>query len=140
MNLPTLIKGGIHRDPRGAVSFVNDFDMQGVRRCYCIENSVGVPFRGWTGHRFERKWFLPVIGTTTIAVVKVDDFEHPSAQLRVESYRLSADEPAVLALPAGYAIGIRSVTIGSKVMVFSDKTLAESKNDQLRWPEAMWEG
>ena len=35
---PELIKGGMAVDDRGAVRFVNDFDLSSVRRMYTVSN------------------------------------------------------------------------------------------------------
>jgi len=57
-----VIEGNIHRDERGVVRFVNDFDMKKVVRMYCIKPKLGV-VRAWQGHKRETKWFYVAKGS-----------------------------------------------------------------------------
>ena len=98
-----LIEGGLHVDQRGVVSFVNDFDFQGVDRFYTIRaHNVGEPW-GWVGHRIKHKWFTALSGTALVAVVVPDHWEFPSSNLSVQRFVLSSLKPAVLQVPAGNA-------------------------------------
>lgn len=138
MNEPKVIPGGAAEDERGKVSFVNDFDLRDVRRVYRVTNREAAPFRGWIAHRVERKWFLPVIGRVEILLVALDDFDHPSPALPVLRHLLDEASPSVLHVPGGYAIGIRSVSPGASVLVFSDCLLGAIPDDTWRWPPETW--
>ena len=56
------IIGDFHKDERGTVRFVNDFDMSQVVRMYCIEPKLGV-IRAWQGQKVETKWFYAAKGS-----------------------------------------------------------------------------
>lgn len=47
------IIGGLAKDTRGQIRFVNDFDMSMVMRFYIIQNSDMELMRGWCGHQIE---------------------------------------------------------------------------------------
>ena len=138
MEAPNIIQGGTAEDARGTVSFVNDFDLRDVRRVYRVTNSEAAPFRGWIAHKVERKWFLPAVGRVSILLVPIDDFDHPSPTLPVLRYGLDEASPAVLHVPGGYAIGIRSETPGASVLVFSNSLLGAIPDDVWRWPPETW--
>ena len=135
---PLLIPGGESRDDRGTVRFVNGFDLARVRRLYCVRNSEEAPFRGWVAHKIEQKWFFPLTGLTAVHLVKVNDFEHPAPDLKVELFVLDAEKPATLCVPGGYAIGVESRSPGAEVMVFSDCLLGARPDDVWRWPAEYW--
>ncbi|HZI69207.1 MAG TPA: hypothetical protein VFD44_05835, partial [Hanamia sp.] len=56
--------------------------------------------RAWQGHQQEEKWFYVVEGSFKIAVVKPDNWQHPSLNLPVEEYKLSADKYKFCIFPA----------------------------------------
>jgi dTDP-4-dehydrorhamnose 3,5-epimerase len=102
---PHIIDGGLHVDARGVVSFVNDFDFEGVDRFYTIRAHRPHELRGWVGHQRDQKWFFVVQGTALIAVVKPDCWDGPASNLPVERFVLSAAKPQVLHVPPGHATG-----------------------------------
>ena len=125
--MPSVIKGGVHVDARGALRFCNDFDMASVKRFYTISNSPEQPVRGWIGHRKETKWFFPLKGMTTIRVEQMSD------SACATRFELSADSPSVLKIPGGNWFCIEQHG-GAEVMVFSDCKVGEYENDDLRRP------
>ena len=129
---PELTLGGSHADARGVLRFCNNFDMSAVRRFYTIANSVEQPMRGWIGHRRETKWFFPLKGSTTVVVEPMDG---SSAENRggVEEFALESDSPSVLEVPPGNWFCLRQDG-KSEVMIFSDCSLEESENDDVRRP------
>lgn len=134
----SLISGGFHTDQRGALSFFNDFDMSNVKRFYIIEHPDTNIIRAWQGHRHEQKWFSVISGAFKMAVIKPDDWQHPSKDLMPEIYTLSADNPQVLHVPSGYATGFRALAEHSKLLVFSDATLQDSMKDDYRFDKDYW--
>ena len=132
------IEGGSKADERGTVRFVNDFDMAEVRRFYLVENAPDRPFRGWIGHRVERKWFCCLSGSFRIHLVEIEKMEAVTGTEVVESFSLDADRPSVLAVPGSYAIGIESMEPGARLIVFSDRLLGELADDTWRWPKETW--
>jgi len=83
-----LIKGKKHKDHRGILSFVNDFDMTKVVRMYSIEPNINV-IRAWQGHKKETKWFYVIKGSFLVKIVKMDS-------RKVSKYRLTSLESQVL--------------------------------------------
>ena len=125
--MPSVIKGGVHVDARGALRFCNDFDMASVKRFYTISNSPEQPVRGWIGHRKETKWFFPLKGMTAIRVEQMSD------SACATRFELSADSPSVLKIPGGNWFCIEQHD-DAEVMVFSDCKIGEYENDDLRKP------
>ena len=138
MTEPTLIKGGLAVDDRGNVSFVNDFNFADVKRFYMIQNHQTGFVRAWHGHKKEAKYFYVVDGDALICGIKIDDWERPSKELKVEKFVLSARTPSILYLPAGYANGLMSLSPNTKVMVFSASTLQDSLGDDIRFEARYW--
>jgi dTDP-4-dehydrorhamnose 3,5-epimerase len=59
---PEVLRGFKDEDPRGLHSYNNALDLSRFKRLYIIENSSEQPFRGWHGHEFESKIFIPNFG------------------------------------------------------------------------------
>ncbi|PYQ27672.1 MAG: sugar epimerase [Acidobacteria bacterium] len=139
MNEPTLIKGQLSVDDRGEVGFVNEFAFAGVKRFYTVANHHRGFVRAWHGHRNEAKFVTVVSGSMLICCVAIDDWQSPSKDRPVHRFVLSAQSPAVLAIPAGYANGLMSLTDDAKAMFFSTSTLEESRGDDYRYPSRHWD-
>jgi dTDP-4-dehydrorhamnose 3,5-epimerase-like enzyme len=135
---PQLIKGGIHTDHRGQLSFVNDMKFDAVARFYIISNSEECPLRAWQGHKIENKFFYCIQGTIKVHYVKIDNWESPSKDLKVESVVLDAAESNVLHIPEGYANAIESLEVGSKLISFSTLPLEGIAEDDVRFDSDMW--
>lgn len=119
-----MIEGYIHRDERGVVRFVNDFDMSRVVRMYCIEPKLGV-VRAWQGHKKETKWFYAVKGSFVVKIVDMNT-------RLFDQYVLTELESQVLEIPGGNYNGFEALEEGSVLMVFSDFALEKSKRDDFR--------
>jgi len=139
MATPSLLRGGLAVDDRGAVGFVNGFDFAGVKRFYTVQNHAAGFVRAWHGHRREAKYVTVVQGAMLIACVEVDDWDRPSPALPVHRFVLSASTPAVLYIPAGYANGNMSLTADAKAIFFSTATLEESGGDDVRFDARLWD-
>jgi WxcM-like, C-terminal. len=70
MSNPVIISGNKHQDERGILSFINDFDMEPVKRFYTIFHHDTTVVRAWQGHQVEQKWFVVLEGAFDIALVK----------------------------------------------------------------------
>lgn len=136
---PQLIKGGIHTDHRGQISFVNDMKFDVIERFYIISNSSENPLRAWQGHKIDNKYFYCIQGAVKVYYVKIDNWESPSKDLKVESVVLSAIESNVLHIPEGYANAIESLKEGSKLISFSTLPLDRTSDDDVRFESDMWE-
>jgi dTDP-4-dehydrorhamnose 3,5-epimerase-like enzyme len=138
MDEPRVIKGGLGVDDRGEVAFVNDFSFDGVKRFYTLKNFRAGFVRAWHGHKKESKYLYVSKGTAIIAAVKIDNWENPSKDLPIARYVLSDKQPSVLFIPAGYANGSMSLEEDTRVMVFSNSSLEESKGDDYRFHGRYW--
>ncbi len=135
---PQLIKGGIYTDHRGQISFVNDMKFDVIERFYVISNSAENPLRAWQGHKLDNKYFYCIQGTIKVHFVKVDNWESPSKDLKVESVVLSAVESNVLHIPEGYANAIELLEVGSKLISFSTLPLDRTAEDDVRFESNQW--
>ena len=135
---PLLIEGGLSVDDRGEVGFVNEFDMNSVRRFYSVCNHRAGLVRAWHAHKKEKKFVTVVNGAAIVAAVCIDNWKKPSKNLVVNRYVLSAKKPVVLFIPNGYANGFMTLTEDTKLMFFSTVTLKESEGDDFRYEADYW--
>lgn len=136
---PMLFKGGLAVDDRGTVSFVNDFNFEGVKRFYVVENHKQGFVRAWHAHKKESKYVMVVKGSAVIGAVQIDDWDKPSKDLKIHRYVLSEKNPSVLFIPAGYANGFMSLSEDAKIIFYSTSELKESLNDDYRFDAHYWE-
>lgn len=133
-----ILEGGISVDDRGAVSFVNDFHFDGVKRFYKVENfSVGM-IRAFHGHLKEGKYVFVSAGSVILAAVKLDNVSAPDKNIKVQRFILSSRKPAVAYIPPGFANGFKALEEGTQVLFFSTSTLADSRGDDYRYPCDYW--
>ncbi len=118
-----FLKGNKHQDQRGIITYNNDFDAGPIKRVYTIENNSIDFVRGWQGHKIERRWFACMRGSFQIAVVAIDDFEHPNKGLDIEKFILTEEALGFLAVPARCMTAIKAMEDNSKLIVFSDYPL-----------------
>jgi len=137
---PDLIPGDLSIDDRGQLAFFNQFDLanEPVRRCYLTANHRPGLVRAWHAHRREAKYVLAVSGSALVCAVKVVNWRRPRKDCPVHRFTLSADSPAVLAIPAGYANGWMSLTPDCRLLWFSSATVEESRGDDVRYPARLW--
>ena len=138
MNEPRLIKGGLAVDDRGQVSFVNDFDFEGVKRFYAVENHSRGFVRAWHAHKKEAKYAMVVKGAALVGTVKIDNWDSPSKDATVHRHVLSERAPSVLFIPAGYANGFMSLSDDMKIFYFSTSSIEESLGDDIRYDARYW--
>lgn len=136
--LVVSIKGGIHHDNRGEVSFVNDFDLSPIKRFYQIKHQTTDTIRAWQGHQKESKWFYCVQGSFTINYIKPDSWANPSGSEIINSEILESSNPKVLYIPPQYITGIKANLPNSIMIVYSDFILSESQTDDFRFNINTW--
>jgi dTDP-4-dehydrorhamnose 3,5-epimerase-like enzyme len=136
---PVLIEGGLSVDDRGQVSFVNNFNFTGVKRFYMVANHHAGFVRAWHAHRREAKYVMVARGSAVVAAVAIDDWDAPSKDAQVHRFVLSAQKPAVIFIPAGYANGFMSLTEDALLIFYSTATLEESKTDDVRYDARYWD-
>jgi dTDP-4-dehydrorhamnose 3,5-epimerase-like enzyme len=104
-----------------------------IVRFYIISNSEEHPLRAWQGHKIEHKYFYCIQGVIRVYYIKIDHWQSPSKDLKVESVVLSAAESNVLHIPEGYANAIESLEAGSKLISFSTLPLDRTSEDDVRF-------
>lgn len=134
-----LIQGSSFKDERGQLNFFNSFEMNEIVRFYEIAPSDTETVRAWQGHKHEKKWFYCNSGAFVVNLIKIDNFEKPSDDLKGEKYHLSSDNPVVLEVSGGYASGIKALMKDSRLLVFSNFGLEQSKADDFRFAPNTWE-
>ena len=133
-----LIKGGVHVDERGKIVFVNGFQLDMVCRFYHIHQSDPDFIRAWQGHKHESKWFHCVKGSFLIQSIEVDHWAHPSRQIKPKSFVLKDQDCEILHIPGGHANGFKALQRDSILLVFSNMTVDQSKEDDYRFPPHYW--
>jgi len=123
------IQGGIAKDHRGQIRFVNEFDMSMVKRFYIIKNTDLELVRGWRAHRIEQRWFYVLQGSFAIDLVKIDNWGEPSQDLEIEKLVLDAKDNKVLHVPEGYGAAFQALEKESEVLVFADHHLDHAPKD-----------
>lgn len=129
-----FIVGGVAKDDRGQIRFVNDFDMSLVKRFYIIKNANTELVRGWRAHRIEQRWFYVLSGSFAIDLVKINNWDKPDPQLSVEHQVLQVTAARVMHVPAGYGTAFQALEAGSELLVFSDYEIAHASNDDYVFP------
>jgi len=51
---------------------------------------------------------------------------------------LSAKNSEIVSVPKGYANGLKALEPDSEIMIFSDKSLEDGANDNIRFPADKW--
>lgn len=128
-----LFEGGIFHDHRGTIRHVNQFGFAGVKRFYTIYHKDTGTIRAWQGHKMECKYFYVIKGSFLLKCIKVDNWQKPSINSIPESFILTENESLIIKVEPGYANGFKALEPDSIIMVFSDKTLEEAKDDNYRW-------
>ena len=128
------IIGGIAKDHRGQIRFVNDFDMTQVKRFYIIKNIDTELIRGWRAHRTEQRWFYVLSGSFAVDLIQIDNWENASPELPIEKRILNAEKQQVLHVPVGYGTAFQALERESELLVFADYGIENAKNDDYTWP------
>lgn len=129
-----IINGGVAKDQRGEIRFVNEFDMSLVKRFYIIKNSDVNLIRGWRAHRIEQRWFYCLSGAFTVNLVKIDDWSIPDRQLPIVKQVFNASDMKLLHVPPGYGTAFRALEPDSELLVFADHFIEHSSSDDYTWP------
>lgn len=136
--IPKIIQGGNFSDHRGTISYVNDFSFKDIERFYIISNSDENPIRAWQGHKLDAKNFYCLSGSFKIHFVKIDNWDKPSKDLRVETILVSASVSKIVHIPNGYANAIQSLEKDSKLISFSTLPLVNVDEDDVRYDSNYW--
>ena len=69
----TLLDGNVAVDDRGCLRFINEFNFEGVKRFYQVENFNTHTIRAFHGHMKEGKYVYVVSGSAIVCAVKMSD-------------------------------------------------------------------
>lgn len=138
MNEIKKITGEIYFDERGQINSLNSFHFEGVKRGYFIFHPDVTVIRGWHAHQHERKWFYCIQGRFSVALIKIDNWENPSHELKPEIFHLNYKNSELICVPAGYANCLKAWDKDSVMLVLSDKTLEEAVHDSWRYDKNLW--
>ena len=133
-----IIEGEIFKDFRGQICSLNAFRFDGVQRFYFIHHPDVNVIRGWHGHKFEKKWFYCAKGAFTLALVRPDDWDSPSLDLKPLILHLTETDSKIVCVPEGYANCLKASAPDSVMMVFSGKLLEDALNDSWRFDSKLW--
>ena len=128
---PEIIKGDCAIDDRGSLTFVNDFDLSGIKRFYQVENHTLHTIRAWHGHRHESKFVYVPKGTALVGAV---DLETEA----IHKFYLSPRKPGILHIPPNHANGFMNLEPDTIMIFYSTATLEESLADDIRYPYDRW--
>lgn len=128
------IQGGIAKDERGSIRFVNEFDMSLVRRFYIIKNADTDLIRGWRGHKIEQRWFYVLSGEFSLDLIEIDNWTNPNPSLPIQNIILNASKMKLLNVPSGYATAFRALEENSELLVYADFPLSQATQDDYTWP------
>jgi hypothetical protein len=128
-----ILQGGISKDERGQIRYVNEFDMSAVRRFYIIRNKDTKLIRGWRAHKIEQRWFYVISGSFEFKIIKIDNWDLPNPNLPIKTVILSELENKLINIPAGYGTAIKALEINSELLVYSDYGLEHADNDNYTW-------
>ena len=137
-NQPRIIPGGNFIDDRGVLGYLNSLEDFTVKRIYVISNHQERYIRAWHGHKIEEKIFFPICGSFLIGAVPIDNFENPNLQIIPTKKILSEFTIEGFRIPAGFANGIMGLTRDAKLLVLSNVTLDQSKDDDFRFSWDTW--
>ncbi|MVZ63652.1 WxcM-like domain-containing protein [Sphingobacterium humi] len=128
-----FVQGGAFNDSRGSVRFVNDFNMEAVKRFYLIKNANNEIIRGWRGHRYENRWFYVGSGSFLLYLVKIENWHEPDRTKEINRVMISATDNKVLHVPPGYGMAIKSLEYNSELITFADSIVENSDKDNFTW-------
>jgi len=131
------IKGGIAVDDRGSLRFVNDFNFEGVKRFYQVENHRRGYIRAWHGHKKEGKYVWLASGSALIGIVPLD--AKPGDISATKKFVLSDKSPSILWIGPGHYNGFMNLEENTKIIFYSTSTIDEAKDDDIRQAYDMWD-
>ena len=125
---------GFAADDRGILIFNNELDMvaEGIKRFYVVKDFKPGTIRAWHEHTYERKWIIALTGSVLVGVVA------PIVNEVLIRKVLTAGFPEMISVPRGCANGLMSLEPHTTVLIFSDRTIEESKTDDIRHPYDKW--
>ena len=135
---PYIIKGANYTDVRGQLEFFNEFDMSPIKRVYFTTHCDIEVVCASQGHTIESRWFRCFNGSFNVKLVEIDNWEHPSDDLNVFEYELTAKKQEILYIPSSYVKGFKALQADSKLMIMSNYGFNEVENYEFRFDKNKW--
>ena len=118
-------KSPVFADDRG---FFTPINFKGdSKRAYLIQNHKAGIVRAFHGHKFESKDFYVIRGSFKVICIDMETREW-------SNYSISERCNNHLFIPHGFYNGFVSLTDDSEVIIITNRTFEESKNDDYRLP------
>lgn len=133
------LPGIYYVDERGVLIANNNLILNDFKRFYVIRNHKLNFVRAWHGHKLESKAIICLRGAVKVGIVPINDFSNPNRNQKVTTFVLDSSKAEILKVPSGYANGFMNLTEDAELLIFSDKTLEESENDDFRYPFDYWD-
>ena len=134
---PTLFVKGESTDHRGSLEYYNTLSLDVFKRFYIVSNPTKGTVRAWHGHKIEAKLIKVIKGEFVVGAVKINDWDNPSLEKKVDKFVLN-ENTGVVYIPPGYANGAINLVPNSKVIYFSSLNLEDSSNDDYRFDPKLW--
>jgi dTDP-4-dehydrorhamnose 3,5-epimerase-like enzyme len=126
MTFAKVIPGSMFVDDRGVMLFNNSLPLDGTKRSYFVYGDKGM-IRAWHGHKLETKVIQCTSGRVRVCAINME----LGILDEVNSFYLIPNGNAVL-IPKEHYNGIQFLADNSAIIVYSNTTLEESKNDDYR--------
>ena len=127
-----IFEGNNFVDERGILNFVNEFNFRGIKRFYQVINHKNNYIRAWHGHKYETKYFYVSQGSILLGMVNLESE-------KISKYIISSAKPKIIKVPINHANGFMNLTENTSTIIFSDRTLDESKDDDIRFHYKKWD-
>lgn len=127
MSSPELIDVVVHTDDRGHVYVPMDLlNDKGIKRTYIVENFSKGTTRAWHGHRKADTYMFVLEGAVKLAAMNMDNPD----DILIKT--VTARNPKLFYVPAGYYNGATSLTDDTKILVYSTLSFDEVRDDDHR--------
>jgi len=125
-----LYEGKVFVDDRGTLRFFNDFNFEdnGIKRFYQVENHEQGFIRAWHGHKIEGKYAYIARGSAWAAAIDMEDTTN------VEKFILSDKNARILFIPPGKYNGFQTLEKDTIIIILSTTTIEQSQGDDYRLP------
>ena len=134
--MSSIILGGDHLDSRGRIVFFNTLSFEEIKRFYCLHLNKANELRAWQGHQFEKKWYVVLKGKLRLNVLEFNKWG--SDDYHFNGYYLEENDPKVIFIPEGSFTGFMPLVDDTMLIIFSNKLLEESLNDDYRYDKDKW--
>jgi nucleoside-diphosphate-sugar epimerase/dTDP-4-dehydrorhamnose 3,5-epimerase-like enzyme len=124
------IKGNVHIDDRGKLSYINNLDFfHKIKRFYQINNFNCDIIRAFHGHMYESKYIYVSTGSAMIICAKIQG----EKLIEPKKFYISSTSPSILHIPNGYANGFKALEKNTTIIFYSTSSLSESMIDDIRF-------